>query len=110
MNHKEWYQQRYGRLSKELSLSANKAEEYQKISDHNRAKKQSLEDAARVIFREHNISYQENTNSWLCTVEGCKYYYFPKSGKWRPQGKTKIYYSRGAADFLGKVWRFHNSN
>lgn len=110
MNHKDWYQQRYGKTIKKPPLDLNKAEEYKQISEYNQSKKESLEESAKFIFQEHNIPYEVSGNAWLCNVDGHYYYYFPKSGKWRPKGGKKVYYSRGAADFLGKVWTYQNQS
>lgn len=110
MNHKEWYQQRYQQAVKKKPLSESKMIEYQQLNQLKKDRQIQLEESAKIIFQEHNISYTPQGHVWLCDVNGSLIYYYPKSAKWRPKGGSTTYNSRGALDFLGKVWRYQNQS
>lgn len=103
---KEWHNQRYGKTSvKAQQAYDKKLNEWETINEYNKAKKVSNLAAAETIFQEHGISYEVRRHAWYCQVGHEFFYYYPKSGKWRVEGKDTIYTSRSAADFLGKVVR-----
>jgi hypothetical protein len=82
-------------------------EERQVINEQRKAKKAALAAAAVTVFQEHGIEYQVQKNgSWYCLVEGMEYYYYPTTGRFRPAKCNTWYYSRGASDFLGKVYNY----
>ena len=106
MAHQDWYQQRYGsaQVSKrKRQVHAAKAAHYEELNELRQEKRETSQNNAEAIFAEHGISYEVRGHGWLCQVGTQALYFWPKSGKWRVQGRRKTYFSRGAQDFLNKA-------
>lgn len=102
-----WYQQRYGNAQRQRQQRLNferKKNKFDQIKADQETKRDTFLSHAEVIFVEHDISYEVRGHSWLCTVGHEAIYYWPKSGKWREKGQAQIWSSRGAQDFLDKVY------
>jgi hypothetical protein len=111
MNHKDWYSQRYSKSNSVITQNIQaKLDNYQQISEYNKQKKVDLVNEAIAYFTENSISYQVKTyNQWIVTLFSQNYYYYPKSGKFRPLSGKTTYYSKGAKDFVLKVSKYHAS-
>lgn len=109
MNHKNWYTQRYSKTNPAISQSLqDKLDNFKQIDEYNKQKKENLVNKAIAFFTQHNIPYQpKNENTWIVTLFNQNYYYYPKSGKFKPSKGTTTYYSKGAEDFLNKVKAYH---
>ena len=108
MSHSEWYQQRYGSAQvnkRRRQISVAKAAHYEELNELRQERKQTRLSNAISVFAEHGICYEVRGHSWLCQVGAGTFYFWPKSGKWRVQGKKATYYSSGAQDFLNRVLR-----
>ena len=106
MSHSDWYQQRYSSAQanrRRRQVSAAKAAHYEELKELQQERKQTRHSNAVSVFAEHGIAYEVRGHSWLCQVGTQAIYFWPKSGKWRVQGKQKTYYSRGAQDFLNRT-------
>ncbi len=102
----DWYQQRYGSAQanrRKRQVSTAKAAHYEELNELRQEKRETYQNNAVSVFAEHGIAYEMRGHSWLCQVGTQALYFWPKSGKWRVQGRRKTYYSRGAQDFLNKA-------
>lgn len=101
MNHKNWHTQRYSKTNPAITQSLqDKLDNFKQIYEYNKQKKENLVNEAIALFTQHNIPYQlKNENIWIVTLFNQNYYYYPKSGKFKP--------SKGAEDFLSKVRNYH---
>jgi hypothetical protein len=105
----DWYQQRYGSAQvnkRQRQLYAARTAHYEEIKELHQEKRQTYQENAVSVFAEHGINYEVRGHSWLCQVGTQSLYFWPKSGKWRVQGRRKTYYSRGAQDFLNKAFSY----
>lgn len=106
-SHDDWYQQRYGSGQARRRQRENRERQtarFAEIKEYHSARRETLLSNAQVIFAEHGISFEERGQSWLCKVGSQAIYYWPKSGHWRVKGQTQMWSSRGAQDFLGKIY------
>lgn len=105
-SHDNWYQQRYGSAQvnkRQRQLYAGRTVHYEELKELQQERKQTRQENAVSVFAEHGIAYEVRGHGWLCQVGTQSLYFWPKSGKWRVQGRRKTYYSRGAQDFLDRV-------
>lgn len=106
MSHQDWYQQRYGNAqanTRKRQITAAKAAHYEELNELQQERKQTRQDNAVSVFAEHGIAYEVRGHGWLCQVGTQSLYFWPKSGKWRVQGRKKTYYSSGTQDFLNRA-------
>ena len=106
MSHSDWYQQRYCSAQvnrRRRQVVAAKAAHYEELKELQQERKETRTNNAVSVFAEHGITYEVRGHGWLCQVGTQSLYFWPKSGKWRVQGKKKTYFSRGAQDFLNKA-------
>lgn len=111
--HRDWYHQRYANaytLQKRQQAIAAKAAHFEELNEHRQARRAANRDNAEAIFAEHRISYEIRGHTWLCTIGPQQIYYWPKSSRWRVKGKSETWGSRGAQDFLDKVWLWQRIN
>ncbi len=103
----DWYQQRYGSAKgqrQQRQKIEQDAANFEAIKEYHQARRETFQSNAAVIFAEHGISYEVRGHSWLCSVGHEAIYYWPKSGRWRVKGQSKTWGSRGAQDFLAKIY------
>lgn len=102
-----WYQQRYGNAQRQRQ-QREKIEQttasFNDIKEYHQARRATFQSHAEAIFAEHGITYEVRGHSWLCSVGHEAIYYWPKSGRWRVKGQSKTWGSRGAQDFLSKIY------
>lgn len=111
-SHSEWYSQRYGNasgLQKRTEATAANADKYKALNEKKQTQRQQKLSSAELVFLENQVPYQVvRSGVWLVNYLGEEIYFYPTTNRWRVKGKKTTYYSRGALDFLGKVWKFQN--
>ena len=108
-SHDSWYQQRYGSAQvnkRQRQIYVAKTAHYDELKELKAERRETYQNNAVSVFAEHGITYEVRGHGWLCQVGTQSLYFWPKSGKWRVQGRRKTYYSRGAQDFLNKALSF----
>ncbi|BAZ69154.1 hypothetical protein NIES4106_39250 [Fischerella sp. NIES-4106] len=80
------------------------------MSERTARKQSRMTDSQEVFKNDPGVEYSVRASVWLVVVDSEKLYYYPTTGRWRPTGGKKWYFSKSAEDFLTRVRRFQQSN
>ena len=59
------------------------------------------------IFSEKGISFEANSPYYLCEIEGRKFHYSPKTGKWKMKGEQRNWLlSESVEDFISQAQKY----